>query len=81
MVLGMLRRFVPFSASLDNNSSSPPPPQAPFLFRSSGVHRTKLLPKSSSAEKAKEVLEKLPESVALKAGLVALMERVVGRRS
>ena len=48
-------------------------------LRSSGVHRTKLLAKSF-AEKAKEVLEELPEGVA-KAGLVALMERVVGQRS
>jgi hypothetical protein len=50
-----------------------------LVLRSSGVHRTKLLAKSF-AEKAKEVLEELPESVA-KAGLVALTERVVGRRS
>ncbi|KIJ95847.1 hypothetical protein K443DRAFT_682717 [Laccaria amethystina LaAM-08-1] len=50
-----------------------------LVLRSSGVHRTKLLAKSF-AEKAKEVLEELPESVA-KAGLVALTERVIGRRS
>jgi geranylgeranyl pyrophosphate synthase len=64
--------------SLDNNSSSPPQARS-LVLRSSGVHRTKLLAKSF-AEKAKEVLEELPESVA-KAGLVALTERVVGRRS
>ena len=50
-----------------------------LVLRSSGVHRTKLLAKAF-AEKAKEVLEELPESVA-KSGLVALTERVIGRRS
>lgn len=50
-----------------------------LVLRSSGVHRTKFLAKSF-AEKAKEVLEELPESVA-KSGLVALTERVVGRDS
>ena len=50
-----------------------------LVLRSSGVHRTKLLAQSF-AEKAKEVLEELPESVA-KSGLVALTERVIGRRS
>ncbi|EDQ98458.1 uncharacterized protein LACBIDRAFT_335947 [Laccaria bicolor S238N-H82] len=50
-----------------------------LVHRSSGVHRTKLLAKEF-AEKAKEVLDELPESVA-KRGLVALTERVVGRRS
>ena len=49
------------------------------VFRSSGVHRTKILAKAF-AEKAKEVLEEPPESVA-KSGLVALTERVIGRRS
>ncbi|KIJ92561.1 hypothetical protein K443DRAFT_113392 [Laccaria amethystina LaAM-08-1] len=52
-----------------------------LVLRSSGVHRTKLLT-TSFAEKPrrKEVLGELPESVA-KARLVALTERVVGRRS
>lgn len=50
-----------------------------LVHRSSGVHRTKLLAKEF-AEKAKEVLDELPESVA-KSGLVALTEKVVGRRS
>ena len=50
-----------------------------LVLHSSGVHRTKILAKAF-AEKAKEVLEELPESVA-KSGLVALTERVIGRRS
>jgi len=82
----MLRWYVFFSAFFLNPLFSPllhdnsPSPRLPTgLLRSSGVHRTKLLAKSF-AEKAEEVLEELPESVA-KAALVALTERVVARRS
>ncbi|TFK24586.1 terpenoid synthase [Coprinopsis marcescibilis] len=50
-----------------------------LVLRSSGVQRTKDLAQSY-ADKAKEVLQELPESEA-KAALQVLAERVVGRRS
>jgi len=72
-ILGVLRWYVFFSAFILNSPllhhNSPSPRLPTDLLRSSGVHRTKLLAKSF-AEKAEEVLEELPESVA-KAALVA----------
>ena len=84
----MLRWYVPFDAFFLNLllslpsliTTHPHPPQAHSLvLHTSSTHRTRLLA-ASLAEKVKEVLEELPESVA-KDGLVVLTERVVRRRS
>ncbi|KDR73146.1 hypothetical protein GALMADRAFT_142291 [Galerina marginata CBS 339.88] len=50
-----------------------------YVLRSSGVQRTRALARAY-ADKAKEVLQELPESEA-KAGLEVLTERVIGRKS
>jgi len=50
-----------------------------YVLRSSGVQRTRALAQAY-ADKAKEVLQLLPESEA-KAGLEVLTERVIGRKS
>ncbi|KAF8965450.1 isoprenoid synthase domain-containing protein [Flammula alnicola] len=50
-----------------------------YVLRSSGVQRTRALAQAY-ADKAKEVLQELPESEA-KAGLEVLTERVIGRKS
>ncbi|PPQ97207.1 hypothetical protein CVT26_000736 [Gymnopilus dilepis] len=50
-----------------------------YVLRSSGVQRTRALAQAY-ADKAKEVLQELPDSEA-KAGLEVLTERVIGRKS